>query len=89
MKYQIVTIKALCEEEDLQEILDLLCKDFPCAEWRYTKDGYYYLIDGTEAGEVDSPADFQVYEDDVEEALQRILVCEYIVYTNYGGFDGY
>ena len=87
MKYQIVTIKALCSDNEVWEIIDFLNKNFPCAEWLFRKEGYYYIFDGTETGDVKSPADFQVYEDDVEEELQRILVCEYTVFTNYGGFD--
>lgn len=86
MRYQTVTVKALCNEDDLWEAIDLLNKEFPYAEWLFSKDGYYYLIVGTETGDVQSPADFRLYEDNVEEELQRVFVCEYEVYTNYGGF---
>lgn len=89
MKYQVITVKMLCNESTADEACLELEKSFPYAEWSYYEDGEWYLIDGAEAGEVESPADFQLYEDDVEEVLSKILVCEYYVYTNYGGFDGY
>ena len=87
MKYQIITVKMLCDESEANEACAELEKTYPYAEWSCYKDGLWYLIDGVEAGEVDSPADFRLYEDDVEETLQKVLVCEYYAYTNYGGFD--